>query len=404
MNSRANFDVASATRLSLPKAAAHRDTRLDVLRALALITIFINHVPGQFLERLTTKNFGFSDGAEAFVLISGISVGLAYGTRFTPGNRLSTAWKAVRRAFTLYTAHMITTFITLVLFISGAWIFRQAGLLCEVNILAVLMDPARGIQALLLLGHQIGYNNILPMYGALFLMLPLMLVLEARSPLLLLVVSGSIWLIAGIYQIAPHTRLLEGFWFLNPLSWQFLFVIGFVAVMHVKRGGRISYNPVLFALSLAYVVLSFIWVTDKLWVLGDHLAALGLPTVITGFDKTFLSLPRLLHVLALAYLIINVPFLSRVLRRSADHPLTILGRHSLSIFVAGTILAMAGQVILYITDKDPAVGGAYVIVGIVAQFAYAYYLEHKRLDTASRRTLATSIATIPLPMRVENRR
>ncbi|MBB4567858.1 OpgC family protein [Rhizobium leucaenae] len=404
MNSRANIDVASATRLSLPKAAAHRDTRLDVLRALALITIFINHVPGQFLERLTTKNFGFSDGAEAFVLISGISVGLAYGTRFTPGNRLSTAWKAVRRAFTLYTAHMITTFITLVLFISGAWIFRQAGLLCEVNILAVLMDPARGIQALLLLGHQIGYNNILPMYGALFLMLPLMLVLEARSPLLLLVVSGSIWLIAGIYQIAPHTRLLEGFWFLNPLSWQFLFVIGFVAVMHVKRGGRISYNPVLFALSLAYVVLSFIWVTDKLWVLGDHLAALGLPTVITGFDKTFLSLPRLLHVLALAYLIINVPFLSRVLRRSADHPLTILGRHSLSIFVAGTILAMAGQVILYITDKDPAVGGAYVIVGIVAQFAYAYYLEHKRLDTASRRTLATSIATIPLPMRVENRR
>ncbi|MEF0864220.1 OpgC domain-containing protein [Rhizobium sp. BR 318] len=383
---------------------AQRDTRLDVLRALALITIFINHVPGQFLERLTTKNFGFSDGAEAFVLISGISVGLAYGTRFKPGNRLSIAWKAVRRAFTLYTAHMITTFITLVLFISGAWIFRHAGLLCEVNILAVLMDPARGIAALLLLGHQIGYNNILPMYGALFLMLPLIMVLEARSPLLLLSVSAGVWLVAGIYQIAPHTMLLDGFWFLNPLSWQFLFVIGFVAVMHVKRGGRISYNPVLFALSLAYVILSFIWVTDKLWVLGDHLAAFGLPTVVTGFDKTFLSLPRLLHVLALAYLIITLPTISRLLRRSADHPLAILGRHSLSIFVAGTILAMAGQVILYVTDKDPAVGGAYVIVGLVAQFAYAYYLEHKRLDGASRRPLSTSVASIPLPVQIEKRR
>jgi hypothetical protein len=403
MNSRANIDVASATRIGLPKTATQRDTRLDVLRALALITIFINHVPGQFFERLTTKNFGFSDGAEAFVLISGISVGLAYGTRFTPGNRLSIAWKAVKRAFTLYTAHMITTFITLVLFISGAWIFRQAGLLCEVNILAVLMDPARGIAALLLLGHQIGYNNILPMYGALFLMLPLILVLEARSPLLLLLVSGGVWLVAGIYQIAPHTTLLDGFWFLNPLSWQFLFVIGFVAIMHVKRGGRISYNPVLFALSLAYVVLSFIWVTDKLWVLGDHLAALGLPTVVTGFDKTFLSLPRLLHVLALAYLIVSVPTVSRLLRRPGDHPLAILGRHSLSIFVAGTILAMVGQVILYVTDKDPAVGGAYVLVGIVAQFAYAYYLEHKRLDTASRRPAATSAGTIPLPVRIAKR-
>ncbi|MDL2399673.1 OpgC family protein [Rhizobium mayense] len=404
MNSRANIDVTSATRISLPKAATQRDTRLDVLRALALITIFINHVPGQFLEGLTTKNFGFSDGAEAFVLISGISVGLAYGTRFKPGNKLSMAWKAIKRAFTLYAAHMITTFITLVLFISGAWIFRQPGLLCEVNILAVLMDPARGISALLLLGHQIGYNNILPMYGALFLMLPLILVLEARSPLLLLLVSASVWLIAGVYHIAPHTTLLDGFWFLNPLSWQLLFVIGFAAIMHVKRGGRIPYNPVLFALSLAYVVLSFIWVTDKLWVLGDHLAAFGLPTVVTGFDKTFLSLPRLLHVLALAYLIISMPTVSRLLRRPADHPLAILGRHSLNIFVAGTILAMAGQVILYVTNKDPAVGGAYVLVGIVAQFAYAYYLEHKRLNAAAQPPVATSVGGLPLPVRIEKRR
>ena len=404
MNIRASIDTRSGSASGSPKMSAGRDTRLDVLRALALITIFINHVPGQFFEHLTTKNFGFSDGAEAFVLISGISVGLAYGTRFKPGNRLLIAWKAVKRAFTLYTAHMITTFITLVLFISGAWIFRQVGLLCEVNILAVLMNPARGIQALLLLGHQIGYNNILPMYGALFLMLPLMLVVEARSPLFLLLVSGGVWLLAGIYQIAPHTTLLDGFWFLNPLSWQFLFVIGFVAVMHVKRGGRIAYNPILFALSLAYVMLSFIWVTDKLWVLGDQLAALGLPTVITGFDKTFLSLPRLLHVLALAYLIICIPSVSRLLRRPADHPLTILGRHSLSIFVAGTILAMAGQVILYVTEKDPAVGAAYVVVGIVLQFAYAYYLEHKRLDTASNRPAMTTAAVLPVPLRVEQRR
>ncbi|NTG88170.1 succinyl transferase OpgC [Agrobacterium rhizogenes] len=404
MNIRAHIDTRSGSASGSPKMSTGRDTRLDVLRALALITIFVNHVPGQFFEHLTTKNFGFSDGAEAFVLISGISVGLAYGTRFKPGNRLLTAWKAVKRAFTLYTAHMITTFITLVLFISGAWIFRQVGLLCEVNILAVLMNPARGIQALLLLGHQIGYNNILPMYGALFLMLPLMLVVEARSPLFLLLASAGVWLLAGIYQIAPHTTLLDGFWFLNPLSWQFLFVIGFVAVMHVKRGGRIAYNPILFALSLAYVMLSFIWVTDKLWVLGDHLAAFGLPPVITGFDKTFLSLPRLLHVLALAYLIICIPSVSRALRRPADHPLVILGRHSLSIFVAGTILAMAGQVILYVTEKDPAVGAAYVVVGIVLQFAYAYYLEHKRLDTAHHRPVKTSVGALRLPVRIERHR
>lgn len=37
-----------------------RDTRIDVLRALALLTIFIDHVPGNMLDRLTYKNFGFS--------------------------------------------------------------------------------------------------------------------------------------------------------------------------------------------------------------------------------------------------------------------------------------------------------------------------------------------------------
>ena len=42
-----------------------RDTRIDVVRALALLTIFIDHVPGTAFENLTYKNFGFSDSAEA---------------------------------------------------------------------------------------------------------------------------------------------------------------------------------------------------------------------------------------------------------------------------------------------------------------------------------------------------
>ncbi|MGV1793282.1 OpgC family protein [Rhizobium sp. A37_96] len=404
MNSRAKIEPTTVKQVGLPKPAAPRDTRLDVLRALALLMIFINHVPGQIFEQFTSKNFGFSDGAEAFVLISGISVGLAYGTKFLPGNRLATMLKAVKRAFTLYNAHMITTFVTLVLFISGAWIFHQKGLLCEVNILALLMDPARGIPALLTLGHQIGYNNILPMYGALFLMLPLIMALEAKSPPLLLLISAGVWLVSGIYYIAPHTTLLEGFWFLNPLSWQLLFVIGFIGTMHVKRGGRIPVHPVLIALASAYVLVSFIWVTDKLWILGDYLAMLGLPTVVTGFDKTFLSLPRLLHVLALAYLIISIPSLSQQLRRSANHPLTILGRHSLSIFVAGTILAMAGQVLLYVTNKSPTVGAIYVVIGIAAQFLYAYHLEHKRLQLAGQRAQKATAERITLPLHIGRHR
>lgn len=392
-----------AERRSTTIAAPKRDTRLDVLRGLALITIFVNHVPGQIFEYLTTKNFGFSDAAEAFVLISGIAVGLAYGTRFLPGSRVQMATKAIKRAFTLYLAHMITTFITLALFICGAWLFHRPGLLVEINILAILTNIQAGIPALLLLGHQVGYNNILPMYAGLMVMVPIILFLNARSPLLALAVSATVWLLAGIYEIAPHNMLIEGYWFLNPLSWQFLFTIGIVSILHVKRGGTIPKHPALIALAAAYVALSFVWVTAHLWDLGNFLASLGLPTVITGFDKTFLSLPRLLHVLALTYLVISIPALSRMFRRPADHPLTILGRHSLNIFVAGTILAMIGQVLLYITNKDQVIGPLFVVAGIAIQFAYAYHLEHKRtLGKAKTAPAKTQGSTVPVAVRANN--
>lgn len=391
----------SARQSSVTVATPKRDTRLDVLRGLALITIFINHVPGQIFENLTTKNFGFSDAAEAFVLISGIAVGLAYGSRFDPGAWFQTAKKATKRAFTLYLAHMITTFMTLALFITGASIFHRPGLLCEINILAVLTNLKAGIPSLLLLGHQIGYNNILPMYGALMLMVPIILLLNAASPLLALSVSGAIWLFAGIYEIAPHNLLIEGYWFLNPLSWQFLFTIGIVGMMHVRRGGKLPRHPVLFAVAAAYVALSFAWVVGQLWSFGIALASLGLPTVLTGFDKTFLSLPRLLHVLALTYLVINIPAISRLLRRSADNPLTVLGRHSLNIFVAGTILAMVGQVVLYINNHDQVVGPVLVVLGIAIQFAYAYHLERKRKLEAGRGRRSPQRNLIPIAVRAD---
>ncbi|CDM59814.1 MULTISPECIES: OpgC family protein [Rhizobium] len=391
----------SAKQSSVTIATPKRDTRLDVLRGLALITIFINHVPGQIFENLTTKNFGFSDAAEGFVLISGIAVGLAYGSRFQPGAWLQTATKATKRAFTLYLAHMITTFMTLALFLTGAWIFHRPGLLCEINILAVLTNLKAGIPSLLLLGHQIGYNNILPMYGALMLMVPIILLLNAASPLLALAVSGTVWLFAGVYEIAPHNMLIEGYWFLNPLSWQFLFTIGIVGMMHVRRGGKLPQHPILFALAAAYIVLSFAWVVGQLWSFGIALTSLGLPPVLTGFDKTFLSLPRLLHVLALTYLVINIPAISRLLQRSTDNPLTVLGRHSLSIFVAGTILAMVGQVVLYINNHDQIAGPVFVVIGIAIQFAYAYHLERKRrLEMGDHRRLPDR-SMIPVPVRVD---
>jgi len=67
---------------------APRDPRIDVFRGLALIMIFINHVPGNPYEYLTIRNLGFADAAEAFFLMSGIAAGLAYTPRFIERDRL----------------------------------------------------------------------------------------------------------------------------------------------------------------------------------------------------------------------------------------------------------------------------------------------------------------------------
>ncbi|WP_137929854.1 OpgC family protein [Mesorhizobium comanense] len=349
-----------------------RDTRIDVLRALALLTIFVDHVPGTAFETLTYKNFGFSDAAEAFVLISGIAVALAYGTKFQPGGRLFATLKMWRRASVLYAAHIVTTMAVMAIFCAVAVFARRPELLTMINIEPLMKNTPEVLVGIVTLGHQLGYNNILPVYAALLLMAPAFVLFISYRPVMALVASGALWLIAGIWQIAPPNYPEPGFWFLNPLSWQFLFNIGVAAMLHVRRGGTIPVNRWLVGAAAAYVLTALAWVHSPLW---GQITWFNLPVVIGGFDKTFLSLPRLLHILAVSYLIVALPTLSNLFRTSPDHPLAILGKRSLPVFIAGTVLAMVAQVMKLINPGGLVYDGLLLSAGIAMQFALAFYLE-----------------------------
>jgi hypothetical protein len=366
------MNVTEEAMAAMTVSPPSRDTRIDVFRALALLTIFVNHVPGTVFEHLTLKNFGFSDSAEAFVLISGIAVGMAYGLKFQPGNRLLIALKAWRRAGVLYVAHVMTTVATLAIFSAAALYFTRPDLLKLINIQRIIEDTPEALLGIATLGHQIGYNNILSMYAAVLLMMPFFLLLGSVNLGLMVFVSGAVWLLAGIYQIAPANYPAEGLWFLNPLSWQFLFVIGIAALVHVRRGGEIRFNWYLVSLAVAYLIFALVWVRLPLWGAEKSVA---LPAVLAGFDKTFLSLSRLLHILSLAYLIAVVPALSNLARTSPGNPLAVLGKHSLQVFIAGTILAMIGQVMKAVSPGGFAYDAVLISTGIALQFAFAYYLE-----------------------------
>ncbi|MER9326797.1 OpgC family protein [Mesorhizobium sp. M0488] len=353
-------------------ASPERDTRIDVVRALALLTIFIDHVPGTAFEALTYKNFGFSDAAEAFVLISGISVALAYGTKFRPGGRLLATLKMWRRACVLYIAHIVTTMVVMGLFCAVAVFAKKPELLKLINIEPLMKNTPEVLVGIVTLGHQLGYNNILPVYAALLLMAPVFVLFIGHRPLAGLTVSGLLWLFAGIWQIAPPNYPEPGFWFLNPLSWQFLFNIGIAAMLHIRRGGVIPVNRWLVGAAAAYVLTAAVWVHSPLW---GHVTWFNLPVVLGGFDKTFLSLPRLLHILAVSYLFVALPAFSNLFRTSPDHPLAILGKRSLPVFIAGTVIAMVAQVMKLINPGGLAYDGLLISAGIAMQFALAFYLE-----------------------------
>lgn len=140
---------------------------------------------------------------------------------------------------------------------------------------------------------------------------------------------------------------------------------------HTGRG-RLPRHWLLIGVSAAYLTVSAFWVMFSWWSIDF---SFGLPAVLTGFDKTFLSLTRLLHVLALAYLLAITPVISRLTRLENNHPLVMIGRHSLAVFIFGTILAMAGQVLLFVTGRDPIIGSLFVVAGIALHFVYAYYLD-----------------------------
>ena len=383
------FSAAPAPMATTP--LGKRDTRLDVLRALALLMIFVDHVPGQPLEHWTMKNFGFSDASELFVLISGIAVALAYGRKYDLQNLASLSMKAWRRVGTLFAAHMAGTFLTLAIFVGFAWAFFRPDLLTQISIGPVVDAPAKGLLALATLGHQLGYNNILPMYMALMAIAPAIIWLERRNPALLLAVSAFVWAMAGTWRIGPPRFLEDGIWFFNPLSWQFLFVIGYVGARHLANGGRIGGNAGLLAASITFVLFSALWIVFNL---GAHASlSFGLPYVLTGFDKTYLTGWRLAHVLALTYIFMSIPQLSNLFRLMPSNPLSVIGRHGLAIFLLGTVLAVLAQAIMAVIGSWPATGLLLIANGVFIQVIAAYWLDAR--DAAKRKAAKAPRAPKP---------
>src|SRR5512135_2728477 len=91
-------------------AAEKRDLRLDLLRGFAVLVMVVDHFGGaSWLYLITGNNNFFTSGAEAFVLISGMVVGIVHGAIAKREGLAAAAKKALQRAWTLYKLTVVLT-------------------------------------------------------------------------------------------------------------------------------------------------------------------------------------------------------------------------------------------------------------------------------------------------------
>jgi hypothetical protein len=355
-----------------------RDPRIDVFRGIALLVIFIDHVPGNLWSYFTPRNFGLSDAAEGFVLLSGMSAGLAYSRHFRRPARVMVGLGRVwGRMWTLYLVHILVTMSALAI-AAGLALFagRTGGF--TINQVDVVMDePVQFLFRMPLLAFHLDYGDILPLYIALLLVTPFALWLACRAPWLLMAASVGLWFVAGEFTINLPNFPHDVGWFFNPLAWQLIFVAGLITGVAADEGTRRV--PVWLWLQIATgAFLAFALAWTQIDALGDRMYGLlwqagqdGWPHYLISLDKTWLPLPRIIHALALAYLLSSFVWVSWLCRTRAMAPFALLGQQALPVFALGSVIVYLLQDLRVGTEVDVLRDTVMIGCGIAAMFALA---------------------------------
>ncbi|CAA2155957.1 hypothetical protein MBRA_01575 [Methylobacterium brachiatum] len=106
------------------------------------------------------------------------------------------------------------------------------------------------------------------------------------------------------------------------------------------------------------------------WGLPDHR-----PLAIAAPDKSHVGPLRLLHILALTYLIFSAPAVRRL---SGWRPLRLIdacGRHSLEIFAAGCLAALIGRILYRTFDATWPLQIAVNLTGLALMLGLAKLLD-----------------------------
>ncbi|MFO1189067.1 MAG: OpgC domain-containing protein [Alphaproteobacteria bacterium] len=353
-----------------------RDLRLDFFRGLALIFIFLNHIPGNAMSWLSSRNFGFSDATEIFIFISGYSVILAYGGVIDRQGFLPLTARIWRRAWQVYAAH-IFLFVVFVAHISYVSERFNPAFAEEMNIGEIFEAPHTLMFQALILAFKPANMDVLPLYIVLLAVFPPVIVLLKRQPAWVLAGSFLLWL-AVQYRHWNLPAYPDGAWFFNPFAWQLLFIVGGWCALRRDAAPWRRIPPRLgLGLSLAYLLFALAIVATWTYSPWAVYVPVWLRQILYPIDKTELDVLRLLHFLALAYVVVVVVRPGAAFLGSwAARPFIICGRHSLQIFCTGVFLSFLGHFILSEVNSSlgmqvgVSLAGIALLVGLAATISW----------------------------------
>lgn len=359
-----------------------RDSRIDLLRGFALLTIFIDHVPDNPLNLLTLRNFGFSDAAELFVALAGVSAMFAYGKCFErDGARLGVK-RVFLRCLRLYVFQIGLLFFTLL--IAGVW--RAQFGLQAVNLTLFYAMPLTATAHALALHALPPSLNILPLYIVVLGSFPLIYAGMRYAPRVTLAVSALLWLTANLDDGFNLPNWLDGNgWFFNPFAWQFLFALGVLAAALLRAGG--GNLPRLRPLTVgcwAYLAMAFVLAAPwTAWGISDfRVVALDAP------DKTALAPLRLLDVVAMMYLALSSGLLRRLADKACVQPMVACGKHSLEVFSFLTLAVLVFRLLFHTYGDSLSLEVTVNVIGLGSILALGVWMERGKRPPAARAMVA----------------
>ena len=354
-----------------PAKKSRRDPRIDVMRGVAMLIIFIAHIPGNPWTSYIPARFGPSDATEWFVFCSGFASAIAFGGVF-----LRLGWglgiaRVLHRVWQIYWAQIGMFLATAGVCVLGTWALDTRDYVADLNLAPFFEAPQQGLIGLFTLTYVPNLFDILPMYMVALLLIPVMVGLYRLHPLAGLAAPLVLWAAnRAIGFDLPAEWWSARNWFFNPFAWQLIFFTGFA----IARGWIAIPPPsrLWTWIAASYLIVMVPICYGPIFNNVPLFDAIGL-AILPTFAKTDFGIARYLHFLAIAY-VLRAALYGRedLLYARWIAPIRRVGQQALAVFITSIVLSRVGQMAFDIWERDALTALVVNGVGFAVLIGVAY--------------------------------